>query len=289
MLVNLLQKALICVLMTLNIYLLIFENLINMRTSNSVMIFLSCFIGAGIGTLLSINFGLLWWVGILIGGFAGYLTYDYQKVKEAIPKAWKQSKANLKLPNLILILRIILNLIGILYVGVVFFSFSFFVKISIFLFAFLLVCGIFSEIISLLVAMNFYFPYQDDVNDKKIFNFWRLNRIVNLIDKKESKLFIFYLLLPLISIVMTSCYIFLFLKFLAKNTTPYFWIVINFFKNLFILIHSDIRLLVGINCLIGGIVGYSYDSVLVGMFAGGIIGVLSYRIISLKILKLKTN
>ncbi len=260
-----------------------------MRTSNSVMIFLSCFIGAGIGTLLSINFGLLWWVGILIGGFAGYLTYDYQKVKEAIPKAWKQSKANLKLPNLILILRIILNLIGILYVGVVFFSFSFFVKISIFLFAFLLVCGIFSEIISLLVAMNFYFPYQDDVNDKKIFNFWRLNRIVNLIDKKESKLFIFYLLLPLISIVMTSCYIFLFLKFLAKNTTPYFWIVINFFKNLFILIHSDIRLLVGINCLIGGIVGYSYDSVLVGMFAGGIIGVLSYRIISLKILKLKTN
>jgi len=60
----------------------------------------------------------------------------------------------------------------------------------------------------------------------------------------------------------------------------------RFTKILFILIHSDIRLLCGTDAAIGVVIGYFTGNVLIGGLAGGVFGVLNYEILSKRILHL---
>ena len=50
-------------------------------------IFLACFFGAFIGTLIAEELGYFWILGALSGGLVGYLTYNIREVISAIPKA----------------------------------------------------------------------------------------------------------------------------------------------------------------------------------------------------------
>ena len=59
-----------------------------------------------------------------------------------------------------------------------------------------------------------------------------------------------------------------------------------FFKNVFILIHSEFRLLCGVDAAIGAVIGYFAGYVIVGLIVGGILGVLNYELISRRWLKL---
>jgi len=55
----------------------------------ALKIFLSCSVGAGIGTLLALNFNHhIWFLGPIIGGFFGYLSYEFKKVIAAVKAAW---------------------------------------------------------------------------------------------------------------------------------------------------------------------------------------------------------
>lgn len=59
-----------------------------------------------------------------------------------------------------------------------------------------------------------------------------------------------------------------------------------FIARVFVLIHSDIRLLCMIDAMIGTAVGHFMGSAVIGMLAGGIVGVLNYVIVSRRILHL---
>ena len=79
---------------------------------------------------------------------------------------------------------------------------------------------------------------------------------------------------------------------LKKTPTAAIWIwhcriaTAKFVKTVFVLIHSDIRLLCGTDAAIGALIGYFTGNVIIGMLAGGIIGVVNYELISKRLLRL---
>ena len=58
-------------------------------------------------------------------------------------------------------------------------------------------------------------------------------------------------------------------------------------KEVFTLIHSELRILCGIDATIGAIVGYIIGNAIIGAFVGGLFGLLNYQIISVRILKIQ--
>jgi hypothetical protein len=61
----------------------------------------------------------------------------------------------------------------------------------------------------------------------------------------------------------------------------------SFFWKFFKLIHSDLRLLVGIDSVIGGVVGFYFENMYVGMITGALWALVNYYIVSIKWLKLQ--
>ncbi|MBU2263363.1 hypothetical protein KJ750_01765, partial [Patescibacteria group bacterium] len=58
----------------------------------TLKIFLSCALGAGIGALTALQLNqYFWWIGMLFGGFIGYLSYEIKQVLAAIPLAWQKA------------------------------------------------------------------------------------------------------------------------------------------------------------------------------------------------------
>lgn len=58
----------------------------------------------------------------------------------------------------------------------------------------------------------------------------------------------------------------------------------NFFKRIYIAIHSDIRLMLFVDSGLGALIGYLLQAPLIGALAGGILGVLNYYVVALFIL-----
>ena len=74
--------------------------------------------------------------------------------------------------------------------------------------------------------------------------------------------------------------------FIVKQVISVTQKVAVFLIAIFVLIHSDIRLLCGVDAAIGAGIGYFAGSVIVGMFAGGLFGVVNYEVVSKRLLKL---
>jgi len=61
---------------------------------------------------------------------------------------------------------------------------------------------------------------------------------------------------------------------------------LKIFCAVFIIIHSEIRLLCGVDAVIGAAAGYFTGSAIIGALAGGLIGVINYEIVSRRVLHL---
>ncbi len=56
-------------------------------------VFFASALGAGIGALVALEVvAWLWWVGLLVGGLVGYLSYEWRAVVTAIPKAYRDAR-----------------------------------------------------------------------------------------------------------------------------------------------------------------------------------------------------
>lgn len=56
-------------------------------------VFFASALGAGIGALVALEVvSWLWWVGLLVGGLVGYLSYEFKAVLAALPKAWRAAR-----------------------------------------------------------------------------------------------------------------------------------------------------------------------------------------------------
>lgn len=63
-----------------------------MGDTRSLKIFTACALGGGIGAFVAFQMHpYLWWMGMIVGGFVGYLSYEYEAVLAAIPRAWRKT------------------------------------------------------------------------------------------------------------------------------------------------------------------------------------------------------
>ena len=243
----------------------------------SLKIFLACFLGAGIGTLtaLQIN-GYFWWLGLLVGGFVGYLSYEFKTVIRTIPRAWRVAvewKPNKKWwhnfgKNLLMVGTPLSNI-------VVFFSVIAVLPTCMTLSIIeITTCIVFTLVLSALMTNDREMSAECKEEVKKFC--------------KYNPAYIYLRLLPK--------YVVLCLIWLVKGMLRlpgFIWktivILASFLKTLFILIHSEIRLLCGIDAAIGAAIEYFAGSVIIGALVGGVFGLLNYEIISVRVLHLNAS
>ncbi len=254
--------------------------------NRTVKVFLACAIGALVGSLIALQInGVFWWMGLLAGGLTGYLSYEFSTVIRMIPRAWRMATswrmnwARLYSP----LLSIARHILGIVMMAVTFASYSVFGAIfniyswndvsetfvafaSIFFF-FMLVCfkplitdvtmsskevvkyGVISLLCANPVVVSVWFLPR--------FLFWVLPRGIFWVAVRTPKA------IRIIAVVLA-----------------------RFVYYLFRLIHSEERLLCGVDAGIGTIIGYISGNAFVGALAGGIFGVLNYEILSKRVFHL---
>lgn len=227
--------------------------------SRSLKVFIACFLGGGIGTLIASSLTpYLWWIGLLVGMLTGYLAYEFEKVLKAIPEAFKTAFSWIseiefqkkwgRAINAILIASCIMEPFALFIV-----LFSPAIKsgnastIPIFAFTF---------------GIPFLIGFLTDDNTGAARDFVNENAL-------RYNFFIFYFyLIPMYAIDLLIS-------------------IPMFVKTLFILIHSDERLLCMVDAGIGCAIGHLFGNIaIIGAVSGGLMGILHYELISKRILKL---
>ena len=250
--------------------------------NKSGRIFLACALGAFIGALVALQLGVyLWWTGMIVGGFVGYLSYEFKKVLEAGTYVWRTTcafdwnraaRATRKKIWAISLVASFWILCMILFFSLIFFL--------------LYLCNtlktpvVLSEIVSVVFVVSTFlallsFPAltpsiwgKSDDAIKEGFLRW----------KTYHPFKVFFYWIPL-GIYKTGPFVILQVSRVVALTG-------RLIKNLFILIHSDERLLCGVDAAIGAAIGYFLGSAFLGAVVGGILGVLNYELVSKRLLGL---
>lgn len=243
-------------------------------------VFMACAIGAGVGALIALELGnYLWWIGALIGGLIGYLTFEFKKVMAAALRAWERVFSKSFFLKFFSIWKMTLAL--------PLFAVSFFATL---LSPIALICLLFSGplILVMIIAMTgatllttfiasivFVFLFWDEDYFKELKND---SDGVKSLSFTFSPFMVYFYWLPK-GVIWCAVS-------LIRNLPAIVVAICSFFRYLFMEIHSDLRLLCGVDAAIGAAVGFSCGNALIGAVAGGIIGVLNYQIISIRVLKI---
>lgn len=261
-------------------------------------VFIACALGGGVGALIALQLTpFFWWIGVLFGGLVGYLSYEFKTVMQAASIAWRMAGEGV--PNLLRIVfsrRLLKGLIEV-------------VTILLNVFIVLLPLGIAAFIaISLSGAdpMKVYLPVIL-ISLTPVFLVGMVGPIIfadiraSARTGKEHSLnlgdTIVTLDLLYFNFILVPSSIAKAIWWLIRRTLPaiklivlaLYWgviLLIKFVKYLFILIHSDLRLLCAMDAVIGAIIGFSASNALIGALAGGVIGVLNFELISKRLLHL---
>ncbi len=267
----------------------VFDKEITLMFCESKKVFCACAIGAGIGAFVALQLSVFFcWVGFLLGGLIGYLSYEWKAVIQAIPRALRAT-INYRLPKefwkiswgllfcFFAVLVLVANMLSWLVVGagsvklycVLFGPLGDF-WIAILSIATVLPFAIFG-VGSLLIGL------EDRLTVQKLTKwlyrvsvptvlFWHLPRI--------TASYIWFGIRKSPKVLLVSCLLPLFLIYLA----------LVFLKNLLLLIHSQLRLLCGVDAMIGAMIGRFYgvgmEGVLLGMLAGGFFGLFNYVVVT---------
>jgi hypothetical protein len=253
----------------------------------SLKVFLACFIGGFIGTAVALQLGLFWWLGLILGGFVGYMAYEFKAVIRACQNAWQAviriritRKQRQKFGNYLKIyFRAWFSLfvcgsnvaigMGLLF-GLVGLLFGFADKNmgwSIFKFSMVYTGGI-TLVISLVMCIPGAF---DGQVEKQLLRCNPIRVYFRIVPK-----YIFLGVVCLIKLIIRTP------KLIAKAAKT----IAKFARHAFIEIHSDERLLCGIDAAIGVAIGWVAGNALVGGLSGGLFGVINYEVISKRILHL---
>jgi len=246
----------------------------------SLKVFLACFIGGFIGTAVALQLGLFWWLGLILGGFVGYLAYEFKAVIQACKAAWQAviriritKRQRRKFGNYLKIyfrawFSLAAGAYGTAWIGVGL------------LLGFLagkckgMDWGTFGEVTmwAILLVSVFCLGLTRDEGSRKELLRYNLVRVYLWLLPK----YIFLGVVCLIKLIIHAP------KLIAKAAKT----IAKFAKHVFIEIHSDERLLCGIDAAIGVAIGWAAGNALVGGFSGGLFGVLNYEVISKRILHL---
>ncbi|MFA6042872.1 MAG: hypothetical protein WCV85_05915 [Patescibacteria group bacterium] len=230
---------------------------------------IACACGAGIGTLIALSIGgLWWWVGALIGALCGYIIIDFRGIPKKIKTAWLSTftwwgdKANIRVfAHFSACLSIMLLWLGIL-------ALSFTIAASnpgTFLSGLMGVGFIVSigMVLITLAIMDGSAPNVKNGTDSWYEAALAINPLAVFLYWIPKGAFIFFAQL---------------LPSFAKKFSA-------FLKVAFRLIHSDVRVLCAVDAALGTCLGYFLGHVFYGVGFGFVFGLLSYEIVSKRIQK----
>ncbi|MDD5043685.1 MAG: hypothetical protein PHD51_03400 [Patescibacteria group bacterium] len=256
---------------------------------------LACFIGGVIGTIVALLVApMFWWLGVFAGFAAGYLAYEFRAVLAAIPEAWEMTAKKIFSPIFMELKEFFFEerpafFLGLFYSSVFFTTLTFLpsftsnpiipegIPVITFLFIFLsLLCGFALFIVTMLLVAS---ESGDKININDIFSL-PYGKIVRMSGRR-----IIFLLQG--TLVLSSAIIIGVLKFAVK-----------FPWTLFKLIHSNERLLCGVDAGLGTMIAYFLSLNLAplttatfiflvicgGIFGAGF-GIVNYEIISKRLFK----
>lgn len=255
-----------------------------------IRISIACFLGGGIGTLVAISVATwLWWVGLLVGAFVGYVAYEFRQVVQAVQQAW-QVVYSTDWRKAVAWLR-----------G----SYTFLLTLVVFLL---------SSMVWPIVILHVSGPLKDGLHVvvwltsatvvSAFVGFFGWTAVVGLVELKplgwvkfsdnlKDSWFILFTspigMWVIMPILLVGEVLFLAgwtMWYLISRTPKFVWIV-------FRQIHSDIRLLCGVDAAIGAAIGYHFQlmfmvpllAVLVGGVVGAVVGVLNFELVSKRWLK----
>lgn len=238
----------------------------------TLKVFLACCLGAGIGALVALEMGL-WWLGAGIGFLTGYLSYEWGTVREVFAHTWRAATTKREADLSLVILAIKLfcwNLNPAVTVGI---ATSLLLLVSYLLephngatpLIALLVCAMITLILDSVLCYAMLKDIVAAEYDEEVLEHAR--EVAILINPWR----VYFVYLPLGLLKGTA--------WLAKMLWKVTCVV-------FVTIHSEVRLLCGVDAAIGATVGYFLGNALLGAAIGGILGVLNYKLISRQLLRL---
>lgn len=252
----------------------------------AMKVFLACAFGAFIGSMVALQLNrYFWWLGLIVGGFAGYISYEFERIKTAAPQAWKTArKVEIRFEVIKkggkALMYCLLACLASLIVGFCFFVNFYLVasispRINFLEKILLLVSGpenlLVTSILGLFITLVFLGLIITGFDDK--FGNYSNNEFIGFAISLVAA--------PILSISLLALYaIYKLTPTVARFTT-------RFTKQFFLLIHSDIRLLCATDAAIGAGIGYFSGSAIIGAIAGGIFGVINYKVVSQYILHLQ--
>jgi hypothetical protein len=238
--------------------------------NRTLKVFIACALGAGIGTMIALQIGgYLWWIGMLAGALVGYLTIEFKAVLIAAVTAWKkvsayafepdEEKYKENIKQSLWLALLLWNFLAIMYLqlGLMFPLLKLYFPLA---YSHQLISC--ASILPLLVS-----------------NCWLAGKLAASDEAKEKKYTILFCNPIFLLTLGPVAFLYLIAKFLKV-------IVFPFCKTLFLLIHSEIRLLCFFDAGIGAGIGYFYHYALIGALSGGILGAINYEIVSKRLLKL---
>jgi len=254
--------------------------------SKTPRIFVACAVGAFIGSTIAIQmYQMLWWVGAAIGAFVAYLGYNIEEVIAAIPVAYRRT-INWRPDHewwcaYRRCIASVSNGVANTYIGV-----------GIAVSSAMLWTGGFALLkqVGPILGLMLFFTYLASV---LLASFFSLGDTTEMLNKKTmpsaNPLKFWFQIAPhgifrglawsvenFPKGIATSIIVVIAVALVAKN------FIIEFFR----LIHSELRLLCAVDAALGTAVGYFTGNPLIGAVAGGLLGVVNYEIITVRVMKL---
>ncbi|MBI2064930.1 MAG: hypothetical protein HYT62_02665 [Candidatus Yanofskybacteria bacterium] len=259
----------------------------------TLRIFIACAIGAFVGSLIALQmYHAFWWVGAAIGAFVAYLGYNIEEVIAAIPIAYRRT-INWR-PNhqfwvcwraafMYMFNMGVNTAVGMGLVGAIFYWRT----------------GIhspennwvFLQIEGIVLLFSFGFGTFMGLVSARGMALADLDRNGGLVNPLTCpNIFRFYLWMLPRGVVIGSWWLISNTPKAVRFNLKYGVLFVKFIKTfvveLFRLIHSELRLLCAVDAAFGAAVGYFTGNALIGALAGGVLGVVNYEIITVRVMKL---
>jgi hypothetical protein len=264
---------------------------------DALKIFIACAIGAAVGTIVALDMNkYFWWLGLLAGGATGYLSYEWRAVIRAIPAAYRAA-GRVKFPSKPILCRLRLFI----WASMATTSFGAWMYIAsslakpllpkgIILSSLGVMCLLFTLVCFLLtfafafvtMIMTFAGQVGNEMNEfagvfrKTAFVvspptvvFWHLPHGLLFVMKKVPQ-----------AVAATFRFILSVLVRAPQDFKATLGFAKRFGWQMFVRIHSERRLICGVDALLGSMIGYFAGSAAVGALAGGILGAVNYAVVT---------
>lgn len=269
-----------------------------------VACFLGAFIGARIALKISPSYPHSVWVGILIGGIVGYLTYSIRQVMHAAHAVWKAmpERALVRTYTASFFKTFGYGLLSVISSAIIL-SVCFLSLISVigtcFVYLFLFdetvdmgnlpqlnhpwifyIGGTIASVIASFVCNSLR---QDNEKQNTPYyrgeaQSWKFLQIGFMVSSPG----VCMIAMPL-AIVGVAVGVIVGAVYLTPRVIRIFWALA---KGTFLIVHSEIRLICAVDAILGGTIGWYFGNEIVGGIAGALLGVLNYQLVSIRWLKL---